>query len=125
MGVNKLSLKFIRRQGTNIGEDILDFVGGVNILVGEGNTGKTKWLESIDYILGDDPSAEQREEDDIFKIFQSIITADLTIGEEDLTVERRWKEPGGLAKVYVNGEPLTLKQYCDTILEKIGIPLVH
>jgi hypothetical protein len=124
MGVNKLSLKFIRRQGTNIGKDILDCVGGVNILVGEGNTGKTKWLESIDYILGDDPSPEQREEDDIFKIYDSI-TADLTIGEEDLTVERRWKEPGGLAKVYVNGEPLTLKQYCDTILEKIGIPLVH
>ena len=73
MGVNKLSLKFIRRQGTNIGEDILDFVGGVNILVGEGNTGKTKWLESIDYILGDDPSAEQREEDDIFKIYDSIL----------------------------------------------------
>jgi uncharacterized Zn finger protein (UPF0148 family) len=124
MAVKKLSLKSISRRGADIGEDTLELAPGVNILVGEGNTGKTKWLESIDYILGDDPSAEQRDEDDIFKLYDSI-TAVLTIGEEDFTVERRWKEPGGLNKVYVNGEPSSVKEYCDMILERLGIPLVH
>jgi predicted ATP-dependent endonuclease of OLD family len=67
MAVEKLSLKKISRRGTNISEDSLEFAAGVNVLVGEANTGKTKWLESIDYVLGDDVSAEKRDDDDIFK----------------------------------------------------------
>jgi DNA repair ATPase RecN len=124
MAVKKLSLKSVSRRGAKNGEDTLDFGPGVNVMIGEPNTGKTKWLESIDYVLGDEPSAEQMEEDDIFKLYDSI-SAVLAIGEESFTVERRWKEPGSLTKVYVNGASLHVKQYCDTILEKIGIPIVH
>lgn len=124
MAVETLSLTKISRRGTNVSEDSLEFVAGVNVLVGEANTGKTKWLESIDYVLGDDISAEKRDDDDIFKIYDSI-AATLKIGNENLEVERRWREPGGLGKVYVNGEPHNLKSYCELLLNGLGIPLVH
>jgi hypothetical protein len=83
MGLEKLSLKSLSRRRAGVSEDTLQLSPGVNVLVGEGNTGKTKWLESIDYILGDDVSPEKRDDDDIFKLYDSI-SATLTIGREDL-----------------------------------------
>lgn len=38
-------------------EDHLELTDGVNVLVGEPNTGKSRWLQMIDFILGNDDDA--------------------------------------------------------------------
>lgn len=110
MGVANLSVKSISRKGPNIAADILKFAAGVNVLVGESNTGKTKWLETIDYILGDKVTAEKCEEDTIFALYDTV-TAILGIGDEDVEVERRWRESGGLGKIYVNQQPHSVMRH--------------
>ncbi len=46
------------RRRRNGGGESLTFKPGVNVIVGEPNTGKTRWLETIDFLLGDDGKAE-------------------------------------------------------------------
>ena len=89
-----LLIQAVSRRTANETES-LQFQPGMNVLVGEPNTGKTKWLETIDYLLGDDPDAEQRREDDIF-IKYSAAAADLLISGKGPRVERRWSEPGSI-----------------------------
>lgn len=124
MTVQKLSVKSIARRRKNADHDLLEFTGGVNVLVGEGNTGKTKWLESIDYILGDEISVDERENDDIYSSFDAFVGV-IAIGHEELKIERRVREPGGLRRVFVNGQSFPLEQYCDLLTDKIGIPRVR
>src|SRR6267378_399344 len=104
MAVANLSVKSISRKGPDIATDTLEFSSGVNVLVGESNTGKTKWLDTIDYVLGDKITAEKCEEDDIFALYDTV-TATLRIGNEEIEVERRWRESGGLGRAYVNQQP--------------------
>lgn len=105
-------------------EDGIEFKPGVNILIGAPNTGKSKWMETIDFLLGDSITAEQRENDDIFVKFDSAqLTAN--IGGEKYQVQRKWKEKGSLGKVFVNGEALPLEQYHSLLLKQLGITPFH
>ena len=65
----------------------------MNVLVGPPNTGKTKWMETIDFLLGDDPSPEHRDTDDIFLKFD-VARMRAVIAGEEFGIERRWKEKG-------------------------------
>src|ERR1700737_4888547 len=109
MPENTIVIADATRQGS-AEEDRIEFRRGVNVLIGPPNTGKSKWMETIDFLLGDNVSAEQRETDDIFVKFDS---AQLTViaGGEKYQVERKWKEKGSVSKVFVNGEGLPLDQY--------------
>src|SRR5215831_12659004 len=69
----------------------LVFRPGVNIIVGARNAGKTKWMETIDYLMGDDISAEQRTTDDIFVKYDSARMT-MVVNNAEMEVERRWKE---------------------------------
>jgi hypothetical protein len=77
---------------------------GVNVLVGVPNTGKTKWLVMLDYLLGDDLTQKDIEEkfEELFAKYSSAKIKG-TIGGEEFTVERRWKEKGMLTKALLNG----------------------
>ena len=112
----------VRHSGTE--EDRIEFKPGVNTLVGLPNTGKSKWMETIDFLLGDAITAEQRETDDIFVKFDSArLTA--TIGGDNYEVERKWKEKGSLGKVFVNGQTLALEEYQSLLLKQLGIAPFH
>jgi len=97
---------------------------GVNVLVGDPNTGKTKWLQTIDYLLGDDPDAEQKRDDDLFIKYISA-SADMIVSGNQLRVERRWTEPGATNKVFINEEAVGLKEYRYYLQSLLGIPEVH
>jgi uncharacterized Zn finger protein (UPF0148 family) len=126
MSAKRLSIKSVSRRRLDGTEETLPFTSGVNVLVGEGNTGKTKWLETIDYLLGDEVSAEERDDPDnvLFSLFDSASLV-LDISGEELIVERRWKEQGSLGKVYVNGDPESLRDYWHRLLQTLDIPVVH
>ena len=63
--LEKLLLRSVSRRLGNAIEE-LSFEAGVNLLVGPRNSGKTKWLQTIDYLLGDEIDANERETDDNF-----------------------------------------------------------
>ena len=48
-----LVINQVWRRTTDGNVEALDLSAGVNLIVGGPNTGKTKWLETIDYLLGD------------------------------------------------------------------------
>ena len=83
----------------------LSFELGVNVLVGVPNTGKTKWLQLLDYLLGDPGNNpfEGAVETGLAGKYVSA-GANLRIGEALYRVERRWQESGAKTKVFVEGK---------------------
>lgn len=105
-------------------EDRLQFEPGVNVIVGVPNTGKSKWLRMIDYLFGDDGKPHEIFGDDVSDKYDSL-SAILVIQNEDWTIERKWKQPGLLGKVILNGEAMTIASFTHSLMEKLSIPVVH
>jgi recombinational DNA repair ATPase RecF len=98
MSTKSVVITEVVRRRADVKEDRLLFQSGVNVLVGDPNTGKTKWMETIDFLLGDSITPEQRETDDIYMKYDSAhMTAH--IGGDKYEIARRWKEKGVLTKV--------------------------
>lgn len=115
-----------RRLSTGNTED-LRFEPGVNLLVGRPNTGKTKWLQTLDYLLGDYPGEnpfEGAKEEGLAEKYDAA-GAELILGEEHLWIERRWREPGAKTKVFVNGEGMAARDFQQLLMRKLGIPLLN
>jgi rubrerythrin len=126
MGDKRLFISSVTRKRKDGSEESIHFKPGVTVLVGEGNTGKTKWLQTIDYLLGDEVTLEEREDPDnvLFQLFISA-SAVIQIGDGEMNVERRWKEPGTLGKVYVDGQAENVKDYSRRLMNLLNIPIVH
>jgi hypothetical protein len=121
-----LSIGSLQRRLTSGNTEALQFEPGVNVLVGPPNTGKTKWLETLDYLLGDTGGSpfEGQGEEPLADKYDSA-GVELLIREEKLNVERRWKEAGAKNKIFVNGVPFTPADFQRLLLEKLRIPLLH
>ena len=103
----------------------LRFEPGLNILVGRPNTGKTVWLTMLDYALGDRDAVEKALSVKLAHKY-NIVRASLRLGDEDdVVIERRWKEPGSKHKVYVDGRALSVDEFSSYFLPTIGIPVLH
>lgn len=105
-------------------EDRLELKEGVNVVVGPPNTGKTKWLQMLDFVLGNDGVAEEVFGEDIAEKYETI-TARFVVAGEELEVQRRWKEPGAKGKVFLNSEMIALKDFLHDLLARLGIPVLH
>lgn len=105
-------------------EDKLVLEPGVNVIVGPHNSGKSKWFRMLDYLLGDDGKPEDVFGEDLVEKYNSA-KAILSIAGEEVTVERRWNEPGVRTKVFINGEPTSIKEYWYFLMEKLEIPVVN
>ncbi|CAM3737866.1 hypothetical protein [Bordetella tumulicola] len=119
-----ISIGRLARRFSNGETEALKFEPGVNLLIGPPNTGKTKWLQMLDHLLGDPSSFESTFDEQLFAKYDSI-SAELVVGEETLLVERRWKEPGSKTKVFVDGEGLPARDFQHLLLQKLDIPLMH
>lgn len=104
--------------------DILTFKEGVNVIVGELNAGKTKWLQMIDFVLGDDGKPEDAFDKELAEKYDRVALT-VVIGGEEFNIERRWKEAGAKSKIFVNDEGKTSKQFSEFILGKLEIPIIH
>lgn len=112
-----------RRQWTG-GTEAIAFEPGVNLLVGPPNTGKTKWLRTLDHLLGDPDPIESSFEDHLIEKYDSA-SVELFIGQERLFVERRWKEAGSKTKIFVDDTGMSPREFQHLLLEKLRIPLLH
>lgn len=122
-----LSVRKLIRRLKNGSSESLDFVPGVNVILGRPNTGKTKWVQTLDFLLGE--AGEKNPllpvDDERLKDKYEAAGAELLVGDEALSIERRWLEPGAVGKVFVDGEAMLTKDFQHFLLEKLGIPLVH
>lgn len=121
-----LSVRRIERKlATGDTEELL-FSPGVNVLVGRPNTGKTKWLETLDYLLGDPDQNpfEGAEETGLAEKYDAA-GAELKIGEESVRIERRWRQPAAKTKVFVSDADMSARDFQHWLMEKLGIPLLN
>jgi hypothetical protein len=121
-----ISIGLLQRRLITGNTETLQFEPGVNVLVGRPNTGKTKWLETLDYLLGDpggSPFEGQGEEPLADKY--DAASVELFIGDERVSVERRWKETGAKNKIFVNDAAFAASDFQRLLLEKLHIPILH
>lgn len=104
----------------------LTFESGVNVFVGRPNTGKTKWLQTLDFLLGDTGANpyEQSDEEGLVEKYNAA-SAIICIGDETFRIERRWREAGAKGKVFVDDEGMLAKDFQHWLMEKLRIPLVN
>ncbi len=114
-----------RRMSTGQTEHLL-FEPGVNLLVGRPNTGKTKWLQTLDYLLGDpDENPFEAAEEEGLAAKYSSAGVELFVSEDRYMIERRWRETGAKTKIYVNDEGMSTKEFQRFLMEKLEIPLIN
>jgi hypothetical protein len=104
----------------------LSFEPGVNVFVGRPNTGKTMWLQTLDFLLGDTGSNpfELSDDEGLPEKYEAA-AATLCIGDKTFRVERRWREAGAKGKVFVNDEVMLAKDFQHWLMDKLGIPVVN
>lgn len=120
-----LSIDRLQRHFASGQQEELDFEPGVNVLVGRPNTGKTKWLQTLDFLLGDTGGNpfEGADENALAEKYDAA-AATLRIGSNAFLVERRWRESGGKGKVYVDGTAMLTKDFQHWLMKELGIPLL-
>jgi predicted nucleic acid-binding Zn-ribbon protein len=104
--------------------DELVFKPGVNVIVGKPNTGKTKWLNMLDYVMGDLGQPEDAFGQGLAEKYDSI-RAIIRIGDNEHCLERRWKQQGMKGKVLIDGAPLAASEFSQYMLKELGIPILH
>ncbi|MBX3092884.1 MAG: hypothetical protein KF801_10315, partial [Cryobacterium sp.] len=98
---------------------------GVNVVVGDKDTGKTGWLRTISFLLGDTDGSERALGAGIATKFDSARLKLLVGDTEEITLERRWKESLSKHKVFANGESVASGEFSGWIQRKLGIPVIR
>jgi len=121
-----LSIGRVERRTCSGSNEELRFLPGVNLLVGRPNTGKTKWLQTVDYLLGDtgENPFEAVDEQGLAEKYESA-GVELVIGEEHFWIERRWQEQGARTKIFIDDKGTTAKDFQQWLTQKLGIPPVN
>lgn len=124
MSAKTILLKSVCREAASGESDSLELEPGVNVIVGLKDTGKTGWLHTISYLLGDTDPPEKAMKPEIAEKFDSA-TLQMTVGGEEVAVQRRWKEHGAKHKVFANGEGMSSADFGEYLQRKLDIPTVH
>jgi hypothetical protein len=121
-----LTVGRLERRFTTGNMEGLEFLPGVNVLVGRPNTGKTKWLETLDYLLGDGGNNPfEVHGDEPLADKYDAASVELFVAGQRLHVERRWKEPGAKNKIFVNDAAFAAPDFQQLFLQKLRIPVLH
>lgn len=115
----------VTRRSESHGDETLELKTGINVLVGEGNTGKTKWFTMLDYLMGEyaDSPAKAFGEDLAEKY--DAISATCMVNGKEVLLERFWKKPGLRNKVLVNEEAIPAKEFSAYILQALDMPILR
>ena len=124
MGAKTMTIQELVRVPESGPEERLAFTPGVNVIVGPPNTGKTKWLAMLDYLLGDRDKPENAFGSDLVEKYRSA-RATLKVGDRSIQIERRWKEPGLLTKVLVDGQTVSVDDFSVYMLQSLNVPVLH
>jgi len=123
VSANTIIIRKLSRSPATTACDALNLKPGVNLIVGQKDSGKTKWLSMLDYLMGETDKPEDVFGEDLSAKYDSV-TAEIEIAGERITLERRWKEEGGKTKVRVNDTACSASHFSDFLLKKLNIPLL-
>ena len=124
MTTGYFTLESVERVAANGETERHSFERGLNLLVGRPNTGKTVWLKMLDYVLGDRESAEEKLSEELAAKYD-VLRVQAHAGQEEITLERRWKESGARHKVFLDGAAVDAGDLSALLLERLGIPVLH
>ena len=126
MSIPFLSIRSLERRLATGNVEALTFEPGVNVFIGRPNTGKTKWLQTLDFLLGDTGANpyDQSDEEGLAEKYDAA-SATICIGDETFRVERRWREAGAKGKIFIGDEGMPAKDFQHWLMDKLGIPLVN
>jgi len=119
-----LIIKYLKRTQKSKPDEVLEFEPGVNVLVGVGNTGKTKWVQMLDYLMGDPDPPESTFGNDLAEKYDSIEALFLIDGKE-YVIERHWKRQGKKGKIFINEEEFPASEFSEFLLSKLETPILH
>lgn len=105
-------------------QDFLEFANGVNLIVGDLNAGKTKWLQMLDYALGDRGNADSAFNMELAQKYDAV-TVKIAIDGAEHSIERRWKEKNAKTKIFVDGAAITPDEFSVFMLESLNIPRIE
>jgi hypothetical protein len=105
-------------------EDRIKLTPGVNVLVGAHNTGKSRWLRMLDYVLGDDKKPDEAFGEDVASRYESVRAIVMVAGAE-WTIERHWKDEKQATKITVNDEVMTRDSFTLKLMSALQIPVMH
>ena len=118
-----LVIQELTRTSKVVSDETLYFEPGVNVIAGQPNTGKSKWLSMFNYLMGDDQRTPEDAFDNLAEKYDSI-SALIQIGDEVVKFERNWKKPGLKSKVLVNDEIIPAKMFSQMLLKRLEIPIL-
>lgn len=125
MTTKTLIIKQLSRSPKTGDFDELNFEPGVNVLVGQPNTGKTQWLRMFNFLMGDRDSNPANAFDENLVNKYDSVKGVFIIGNEEIILERRWKQAGNKGKVFVDGMPIPADNFSSYLLPRLEIPTVH
>ncbi len=124
MTAKPVRLKTVFRTTASGEKDTLVLEQGVYVIVGLKDTGKSSWLHTISYLLGDKDTPEKAMGENLATKFDTA-TLYMDVDGEEVVVQRRWKEAGAKHKVFVNSEGMTSEEFSSWFLRRLGIPAVY
>ena len=124
MPAAKLNIKELSRRTESGATEGLRFVPGVNVLVGVPNTGKTKWMSVLDYLMGEKGSVEEALGEDLAKKYVSASCL-LSVDGAEVLLERHWTKYGARGAVFVNEAPIRVEDFDFAFLGMLGLPVLH
>jgi hypothetical protein len=78
----------------------------------------------LDYLMGDAGKPEDAFAEDVATKYESI-RAVLAVGDREVVVERRWKQPQAQGTIFVDDDPVPADEFSRQLLGWLDIPLVH
>lgn len=121
MTKGRIRFGLVERQLASGEVETLDLQPGVNVIVGEPNTGKTMWLRMLDFLLGSPDKPADALSDEVAEKYDSI-GAEVFLGNGPYRFERRWKEKGRQGTVFIDEQPMAAAEAQAFILEKLSVP---
>jgi hypothetical protein len=119
--LNVVRLARVRADG---GEEVLEFRSGVNVIVGPPNTGKSKWLRTLDFLFGEaDPPEHKLGSRYSQKYVGARVT--LSVGGREVVLERRWAKGQPRSKTFIDGEGVAADEFTDVFLPLLGLPVLR
>lgn len=123
MTSNKMFIRELKRVDNDGNQETLEFTTGINLIIGDPNTGKTKWMQMLDYLMGGDSTAEKTFGEALARKYTSI-EGIFSISGMDYHIYRTWKKYGFKTKMLINDVELPVSDFSHFVLEKLNIPIL-
>jgi len=105
----------------NVKDEILEFRNGINLIEGKPNTGKTTWLQCLNFLLGAESSPEHYFPVNFLSKYRSIRGGFVANGTV-IETYRDWTRPGKKSKVFLNDVPMDSEEFQAALMNILNIP---